>query len=243
MVADNANTSQTPSAHPGYQPATSSSHTLDIAAASTNPDAGRNKFKEWDWAYEEGETNWCTVKLVKKASSTITVLLRSNRQSGISIFLALPEPFEETERNWEEDAKLSQVTKAVKKIMDTINFPACLQELQDWQDSARNFKRIEADAEVEEFLMQTANSLIRKAKLNKLSVGGNGLPCDVTSYDIVFRQAKEWDDISPGRHYADFKTLIRDSPYRGYALASAQVDRYFRLIRSLGGSRVEEVEE
>jgi hypothetical protein len=171
----------------------------------------------------------------------ITILVHSNRQSEISIFLALPEPLEDTERQWEEDAKLSQVTKAVKKIMDTLKLSACLQKWQDW---GHNRKRIEVDAEVDEFLMKTANSLIRKAKLDKLSVTENVFPYDVTSYEVVFRQARKWDDISPGRYYTDSRTLIGDAPIsKVYALTSNQANRYFAFIRSLGDSRVEEVGE
>jgi len=116
--------------------------------------------------------------------------------------------------------------------MDTVKLSACLMK---WKDRAQNSKKIELDAEVDEFLMKTANSLMGKFKLSRLSVTGNGLPCDVIPYDVVFRQAKNWDDITPRRRYSDPKTLIEDPPStKTYSLTSNQADRYLAFVKSLG---------
>jgi hypothetical protein len=93
--------------------------------------------------------------------------------------------------------------------------------------------------DVDEFVMKVANSVMGECKLDKLSLMGNRSP-----YTVVFRQAKKWDDIIQGHHYADPKTLIEDAPCsRSYKLPSWSGRQYSALSGSVRGSRVLEARE
>ena len=135
--------------------------------------------------------------------------------------LALPE-VEEASQYWAKASNRAAVMQTVKKIMDSVQLSACL---KFWRPSAKTRQKVGAG--VDEFLMKTANSLMKELELSVEGIR-----------TVVFRQAKIWDGIIPGHRYADPKTLIENSPSRYYTTTTPQTNRYLALTDSLREARV-----
>jgi hypothetical protein len=169
--------------------------------------------------------------------NVITVLLHLDQETGISIMLALPELYDQSQgprRNWAEESNRTHVTDTVEEIMNTLKLSACLHESILRKSRAQNTEELQ---EEEEFLVKVANTLAEKFKLNNPSeIGENHVP-----HDVVFRQASAWADIVTGERHANQHTLFRDWSSRRHALPPAQGNQIFEQIGSLSGTTREEI--
>jgi hypothetical protein len=193
----------------------------EIAPAPTHLSAEDTHLNGWRWAserYDDGLGNvkqarkWCTLNPRGRKLDVLTLLLQLDK-TDISITLALPAPYEESSLFWANDSNRSHVMRTVEKVMNSLNLSACL-DVPTLPEYA-----MQGDEDNEERLMNVANTLAKRLKLNKISVAGQEYP-----YDLVFRRAtvKE-EDVITGYRYANYQTLVRTVRQNSY-LRSRQLE-------------------
>jgi hypothetical protein len=150
----------------------------EIAPAPTHLSAEDTHLNGWRWAserYDDGLGNvkqarkWCTLNPRGRKLDVLTLLLQLDK-TDISITLALPAPYEESSLFWANDSNRSHVMRTVEKVMNSLNLSACL-DVPTLPEYA-----MQGDEDNEERLMNVANTLAKRLKLNKIWQDKNTRP-------------------------------------------------------------------